>query len=98
MGRSAAWKPEEVRVSRGRKAALADRLRCCGYSLLTSASVFSALVTDNSPSPVASDRASIRSTLLFTTPASVTWPPSTMMSIGGFAIDAEVQNDGVAEM
>src|SRR5262245_53560872 len=56
--------------------------------LETSASVLSALVTESSPKPVASDRASIRSTLLLTTPASVTRPFSTMMWIGGFGIDA----------
>jgi hypothetical protein len=50
-----------------------------GYSALVSASVLRAFVTENSPRPVASDRASIRSTLLLTTPASVTCPPSTMM-------------------
>ena len=56
--------------------------------LFISASVRSSDSTENSPNPVASDRASIRSTLLFTTPVSVTRPFSTMMWIGGFAIAA----------
>ena len=56
--------------------------------LFISASVRSSDSTENSPSPVASDRASIRSTLLFTTPVSVTRPFSTMMWIGGLAIAA----------
>ena len=47
--------------------------------LRISASVRRSFVTENSPKPTASDRASIRSTLLFTTPVSVTCPPSTMM-------------------
>jgi len=55
---------------------------------LTSASVRKSLVTDNSPQPVASDRASIRSTLLLTTPVNVTLPCSTMMWMGGLAIAA----------
>jgi hypothetical protein len=50
-----------------------------GYSALVSASVLRAFVTENAPRPVASDRASIRSTLLLTTPASLTCPRSTMM-------------------
>jgi hypothetical protein len=44
------------------------------------------LVTANTPEPTASVRASMRSTLLFTTPVSVTCPRSTMMWIGGLAI------------
>ena len=40
---------------------------------------------------LAIERASIRSTLLFTTPSSVTRPCSTMMWIGGFTIDANGQ-------
>ncbi len=51
-------------------------------------SVRNSLVTDNSPSPVASDRAIARSTLLLTMPVRVTRPCSTMMWIGGFAIAA----------
>jgi len=48
-------------------------------------------VTENAPNELAIDRASIRSTLLFTTPSSVTRPFSTMMWIGGFAIAPYVQ-------
>ncbi len=62
------------------------------HSLRISASVRSSFVTDSSPNPVASDRASIRSTLLLTTPVSVTWPRSTMMWIGGLARAPYCQN------
>ncbi len=48
-------------------------------STRTSSSVFSAFFTSNDPNPVASDRASIRSTLLFTTPVNVTRPRLTTM-------------------
>ena len=51
-----------------RSQAPGSRLARSATRSLLSASVFSAFVTDSSPSPVASDRASIRSTLLFTTP------------------------------
>ena len=56
-----------------------EREAATSYSLLVSASVLRAFVTESSPRPVASDRASMRSTGLLTTPASVTCPPSTMM-------------------
>ncbi len=48
------------------------------YSVRVSASVRRSFLTDSSPRPLASERASIRSTLLLTTPASVTCPPSTI--------------------
>ena len=54
----------------------------------TSASVFRLFVTEKASNELAIDRASIRSTLLFTTPSSVTRPRSTMMWIGGLTIDA----------
>ncbi len=54
----------------------------------TSASVFSSFVSANSPKPEASDRASMRSTLLCTTPSSVTRPRLTTTRIGGLAIAA----------
>ena len=46
---------------------------------LTSASVCSSFFTSNARNELAIDRASIRSTWLFTTPSSVTRPRSTMM-------------------
>ena len=64
-------------------------------SACTSASVFSSFLTENAPNDVASDRASIRSTLLWTTPVSVTCPRSTTMWMGGFAIDAYCQKLGL---
>ena len=54
----------------------------------TSASVFSSFFNSNSPKPEASERASIRSTLLCTTPSSVTRPRLTTTRIGGLAIAA----------
>jgi hypothetical protein len=56
-----------------------EREAATSHSLLVSASVLRAFVTESSPRPVASDRASMRSTGLLTTPASVTCPLSTMM-------------------
>ena len=76
------------------------------YSLLTSESVLSSFFTDSSPFPTASEPASILSTLLPTTPESVTRPCSTMIWIGGFGIDAmwndftaphEGKSDGVVQ-
>ncbi len=52
----------------------------------TSASVFSAFFTSNAPKPDASDLASIRSTLLCTTPSSVTRPRFTTTRIGGLTM------------
>jgi hypothetical protein len=52
----------------------------------TSASVFNAFFNSNSPNPAASDRASCLSTLLCTTPSSVTRPRLTTMRIGGLTM------------